>query len=258
MATRMLVSTASGVPHIRHLSNTTSVQGYQECGLTGKTGGTATGLATTTQYWFKVNCDGHGVVEKSITTAADVTYTAVIALMNAQMTGLLAGVVWALNGGDLRCTSPTWGQAGSIALADGTSGTNLFVTLTGFTAFDTAVAGLGPAEDPMGLGVIPSSGASRSYAHAVGGNSFGGGSVVNVFADGTTVTGTPAVEGAPGDSGPWAQIGTVTNPTTSGTLVPVPFGTNATRVIRVNAGSYTGGPLRATISVFTLGGGRQW
>jgi hypothetical protein len=88
----MLASTVGSGQVIRFTSNTTAVQGYQECGLSGKTGGTATGLATTTTYYFKVNCDGTGVVEKSITTAADVTYTAVIALMNAQMTGLLSGV----------------------------------------------------------------------------------------------------------------------------------------------------------------------
>jgi hypothetical protein len=117
------------------------VNGYQECGLSGKAGGDATGLATTTQYYFKVAVNGGASTEKSITTAADVTFTAVIALMNAQMTSGLAGVVWSLTGGDLRCTSPNGGATSAIALAAGTTGTNLFATLTGFSAFDAAVAG---------------------------------------------------------------------------------------------------------------------
>lgn len=112
-------------------------QGYQECGLTGKTSTSATGLSNTSTYYFKVTKDGGAQTEKSITTAADTTYGAVIILMNAQMTGALAGCVWSVtSAGDLRCTSPTFGASSSIALAAGSTGTNLFATLTGFVAFE--------------------------------------------------------------------------------------------------------------------------
>lgn len=107
---------------------------YQECGLTGKAGGTATGLATTTAYYFKLTI-GTGVeTEYTITTAADATYAAVIILMNAE----ISGATFAISGGDLRCTSDNVGGDGYIELAAGSTGTDLFATLTDFTAFETA------------------------------------------------------------------------------------------------------------------------
>ncbi len=57
--------------------------------------------------------------------------------MNAQNTGATFSIV----GGDLRCTSDAIDGVSTIALAAGTSGADLFATLTGFSAFDTAVAG---------------------------------------------------------------------------------------------------------------------
>ncbi len=113
--------------------------GYQECGLSGKTLTTETGLANTTQYYFKINVDGAGVVEEDFTTASDTTYEAVIDLINAT---IAAGATAGLTGlGDLRFTSDLAGSSSSIALSAGTTGTDLFATLTGFTAFNTAVAG---------------------------------------------------------------------------------------------------------------------
>jgi hypothetical protein len=112
--------------------------GFQECGLTGKTITTATGLSTTTQYFFKANIDGAGVVEEDFTTGSDVTYEAVLVLLNAT---LAAGAKFELVNGDLRCTSDTTGTSSTVALSAGTTGTDLFVTLTGFTAFNTAAAG---------------------------------------------------------------------------------------------------------------------
>lgn len=114
----------------------TTVQGYQECGLTSKTNATATGLSASTQYYWKVSVDGAAIVEYSITTGADVTFAGVIALLNAALTT----VTWAIVGGDLRCTSNTQGSSSSISLSAGTTGTNLFATLTGFTALDTTVS----------------------------------------------------------------------------------------------------------------------
>lgn len=113
--------------------------GYQECGLSGKFSSSATGLSATTQYYFKVTIDGGSQTEWSITTAADLTYDAVIDLLNAAS----IGCTWSLVDGDLRCTSDTPAGSSSIALAAGTTGTNLFATLTGFSAFDTAVAAAG-------------------------------------------------------------------------------------------------------------------
>ena len=113
--------------------------GYQECGLSSKTLTTETGLSTTTQYYLKINVDGAGVVEEEFTTGADTTYEAVITLINAT---IAAGAKAELNGlGDLRFTSDSGGTDSAIALSAGTTGTDLFATLTSFSAFDTAVAG---------------------------------------------------------------------------------------------------------------------
>lgn len=113
--------------------------GYQECGLTEKTDGTETGLTSVTQYYFKVNIDGGGLTEYSITTAGVTTFSAVIALMNSAISGATFGI----ENGDLRCTSNSTGASSSIALAVGTTGTDLFGALTGYSSFDTAVDGTG-------------------------------------------------------------------------------------------------------------------
>jgi hypothetical protein len=117
----------------------TASAGYQEFGLTGKTGATETGLADTTQYYFKVNVDGGGVTEYDITTAGDTTFTGVIALMDTAVTA--TGATFSIVGGDLRCTSGTVGDESAIAITAGTTGTELLATLTDFTAVETAVAG---------------------------------------------------------------------------------------------------------------------
>ncbi|GAG66922.1 unnamed protein product [marine sediment metagenome] len=112
--------------------------GYQECGLADKTGGTASGLAGETRYYYKINLNGAGVVEYDITTGATATFDEIIALMNAENTG----ATWEIVGGDLRCWSSMLASASTIALSAGTTGTNLFATLTNFTDFDAAVAGV--------------------------------------------------------------------------------------------------------------------
>lgn len=120
--------------------------GYQELGLSDKAGGTATGLATTTQYYFKLNTDKAGVVEYDITTAADVTYAAVIALLNTVTSGLST---WSLVEGDLRNTSDTYGSDSTIKLTAGKTGTDLFVTLTDFAAFESSVKGSRPSDNDV-------------------------------------------------------------------------------------------------------------
>jgi hypothetical protein len=126
----------------------TGVRGYQECGLTNKNLDTATGLSVTTTYYFKINVDGQGEVEYNITTAGDVTYDAIIILMNNAISSVRA--CFHLVNGDLRCSSFLFGSSSSIALAAGT-GTDLFGTLTGFSAFDVAVVGSGNIPDAVSL-----------------------------------------------------------------------------------------------------------
>ncbi|MCJ7481519.1 MAG: hypothetical protein MUO31_00985 [Thermodesulfovibrionales bacterium] len=114
-----------------------NLYGYQECGLSGKATTTASGLTGTTQYYYKININAGGVTEYDITTGATATFAEIIALMNAENTG----ATWEIQGGDFRCRSNTLGASSAIALAAGTTGTNLFANLTGFTNFDAAVAG---------------------------------------------------------------------------------------------------------------------
>jgi hypothetical protein len=114
--------------------------GIHECGLTGKTLSTATGLAASTKYYFKVTIDGGAQVEYDITTGANVNYEDVIPLMNAALGN--AGAYFSIVAGDLRCTSYAVSTSSVIALAAGTTGTDLFVTLTGFASFDTAIDGV--------------------------------------------------------------------------------------------------------------------
>lgn len=101
--------------------------GYQEFGLTGKSASDATGLATSTTYYFKVNG-----IEYTFTTASTVTFTAIMALMNAatevsKTTSLPANINFALSGGDLRCT----GTGTCIKLGAGTTGTDALAAFTG-------------------------------------------------------------------------------------------------------------------------------
>lgn len=123
-------------------------RGYKECGLTGKTGTTETGLAGTTEYTFKIGIDGATATQKSITTASNTTFAGVIALLNAAT----PGATWSIVSGDLRCTSDTDTTGSAISLAAPDTGTGLFATLTGFSALDAAVArGTWADEDSVAL-----------------------------------------------------------------------------------------------------------
>ena len=135
----------SPAPHIQkkfHLyyrylpTSFTSPHGYQECGLTGLSLSSATGLSASTQYYLTVTIDGGTATEYSITTGTSVTYEYVIDLLN----DAILGVTFSLVGGDLRCTSNLLGGASAIVLAAGSSGTDLFATLTDFDDFEDAVA----------------------------------------------------------------------------------------------------------------------
>jgi hypothetical protein len=123
----------------------TAPHGYQECGLSGKALDTATGLSATTQYYFKITIDGGVETEYSITTVSSLTYDDIIDLMNDEV----SGAEFELVDGDLRCTSSLLGANSAIALGAGTTGTDLFATLTDFTAFEDAVATEGGDDLPI-------------------------------------------------------------------------------------------------------------
>jgi hypothetical protein len=110
--------------------------GYQECGLTGKVSENLTGLVASSQYYFKVAPDGGGAVEYDITTATDLSFTSVLALLNTATTGV---ATWSLTGGDLRCTSDQTTVGAKILLTAGTTGDDLFAQLTGFSAVETEI-----------------------------------------------------------------------------------------------------------------------
>jgi hypothetical protein len=113
--------------------------GFQDGNYGGAlTGGTATGLANdATVYNASVVVDGGGSQTIAVTGSAAQTYTTLITELDADTTG----ATWALNGGELRCTSSSTGDTSSIATTDGPA-TNLFSSLTAFVSFNTAVQGL--------------------------------------------------------------------------------------------------------------------
>lgn len=123
--------------HIEYKGAPTALvfQGYQDSGLTSKANESATGLATTTQYYYKIAINGAAVTEYDITTASDATFAAVIILLNAENTG----ATWSLVGGDLRCASNAVVDRSSIAVTAGTTGTDLLTTMS--MTMETAVAG---------------------------------------------------------------------------------------------------------------------
>ncbi len=106
-----------------------SSKSYQENGLTTVARNVATGLSATTLYYFTIDS-----TEYDITTESDTTYAAIIDLMNDKVVN--DGYVFSIESGDLRCTS----DATPIVLAAGSTGTDLFATLTGWSSFATAVA----------------------------------------------------------------------------------------------------------------------
>lgn len=121
---------------------TLATYGYQELGLTGKTSSsTVTGLSATTQYYFKINLNGAGATEYSITTASALTWGAILTLINADMATHSVACTWTLDNGDIRCTSNAHGSGTStIALTAGSSGTDLFASITGCSV-ESAVNG---------------------------------------------------------------------------------------------------------------------
>lgn len=125
-------------------SGVAATSGYQEFGMSGVVGGDNTSLADG-DYKFQIAVDGGAASEKTITVSGGpITYTALLALINAQISGATASI----ESGDIRITSSTSGASSSIALTAGTS-TDLFTALS--TTLDTAIAG---AAATSGYGTI--------------------------------------------------------------------------------------------------------
>lgn len=121
--------------------------GYQELGLTGKSGGDDTGLSQSTAYKVKVAIDGGTITEYTITTPGEtVTYTIMMALLDAQTTG----ATWAISGGDVRCTSDLVSDTSAISITAGSS-SDLLTALS--STPDTAVAGTSTGTDPAVSGL---------------------------------------------------------------------------------------------------------
>jgi len=110
--------------------------GYQVVDVGGaKAGGTATGLANdATVYTATVSVNGGTAEDIDITGSAAQTYTALISALDTDTTG----ATWAINSGNLRCTSALIGVTSTISIVD----TDLFSTLTDFVAIDTAIFGI--------------------------------------------------------------------------------------------------------------------
>lgn len=131
-------TTTGNITFVRGIATLTAyirnTRGYQELGLSGKAGGDSTGLSTTTSYKVKVAANGGSAVEYTITTASTVTFTAVLALLNAATSGVCT---WSIVSGDVRCTSDSDLATSAISITDGDT-SKLLTALS--STVDTAVA----------------------------------------------------------------------------------------------------------------------
>lgn len=117
-------------------------QGYQELGLTGKTGASDTLLTAATTYNFKMTVDGGTQTNCSITTGAGPTidYDELITLATAEMTAQSQDCTWSIWGGDVRIVSDAKASPSTIDIAAGDS-SDLLAALDGGATPDTAVSG---------------------------------------------------------------------------------------------------------------------
>lgn len=91
------------------------------------------------KFYINVDVDGAGISEDSIQLTAGSLFSDLITALEAAV----AGTTWSITGGDLRCTSDAFGASSTISITAGSSGLDLAAYLTGFTSYDTAVAGVG-------------------------------------------------------------------------------------------------------------------
>lgn len=114
--------------------------GYQELGMDQVSDYDESGLKENTTYYFTVAIDGAIAAEYSINTGTNTNFGSIIHLMNNQI--VADGAKFEIRRtGDIRCYSLSTAAGTSIALSAGTSGTDLFASLSGFSSFDTAVPG---------------------------------------------------------------------------------------------------------------------
>ena len=97
---------------------------FQEFAL-DTTSGADSGLAATTQYYFKIAVDGGAATEYDITTGGGtVTWANVVSLMDTQVTG--DGITVEFIDGDVRIHSDDVTASSDIVCSAGTTGTSLF------------------------------------------------------------------------------------------------------------------------------------
>lgn len=97
---------------------------FQEFAL-DTTSGADSGLASTTQYYFKIAIDGGAAIEYDLTTGAGtVTWANLVTLIDAEIT--TAGATCQFIDGDIRIHSDDVTASSDIECSAGTTGTNLF------------------------------------------------------------------------------------------------------------------------------------
>lgn len=97
---------------------------YQEFGLS-TTDDADSGLSAATQYYFKIAIDGGAATEYDITTGSGtVTWANLIALIDAEITD--DGATCYFTGGDVRIRSDATTGASAIVCSAGTTGTSIF------------------------------------------------------------------------------------------------------------------------------------
>lgn len=91
-------------------------------------------------YGFRLVVNGGANQDIVITEDATPTYAALIAAINAQITGAVASI----SGGNIKFTSSTTGASSSIVVSNTVTGdvTALFPAISGYSAISTAVAGM--------------------------------------------------------------------------------------------------------------------
>lgn len=110
--------------------------GYQELGLSSCSDESpATGI-TAQEYTIGVSINGATSADITFTVASDITWAAIIVLLNAQTTG----ATWSIVEGDIRLTSDAVDGVSSIAIVAG-GATDFLDGVTAFSAVDTAVVG---------------------------------------------------------------------------------------------------------------------
>ena len=130
--------TTQGLFHIEYRGAPAELafSGYQELGLSDCSDESpATGI-TAQEYTIGVSINGATSADITFTVASDITWAAIIILMNAQTTG----ATWSIVGGDIRLTSDAVDGVSTIAIVAG-GATDFLDGVTAFSAVDTAVAG---------------------------------------------------------------------------------------------------------------------